>query len=81
MKGSLALRAVDGVGKTTMLLQYIKEHYHLDTKALFLALDDLYFTENDLIDLSKSLFPKVANICLLMKSIKEKLVNCLKTNT
>ncbi|MBK8393621.1 MAG: hypothetical protein IPL23_32125 [Saprospiraceae bacterium] len=34
-----------------MLLQYIKEHYHLDTKALYLALDDLYFTENDLIDL------------------------------
>lgn len=40
-----------GVGKTTMILQYIKEH--LDSKkALYVSADDLYFSENKLLDLA-----------------------------
>ena len=54
----IGIKGSRGVGKTTMLLQYIKEHYHLDTKALYLALDDLYFTENDLIDLVEEFVSK-----------------------
>jgi hypothetical protein len=39
-----------GVGKTTMLLQYIKQN--LDTKkALYVSADDMYFAENKLVDL------------------------------
>lgn len=40
-----------GVGKTTMILQYIKER--LDSKkALYVSADDLYFSENKLLDLA-----------------------------
>jgi hypothetical protein len=39
-----------GVGKTTMVLQYIKEN--LDSKkALYVSADDMYFSENRLFDL------------------------------
>ncbi len=37
-----------GVGKTTLMLQYLKEHYTTD--AAYLSLDDLFFTENKLSD-------------------------------
>lgn len=39
-----------GVGKTTMILQYIKENLDIK-KTLFVFADDLYFSENKLIDL------------------------------
>jgi hypothetical protein len=44
-----------GVGKTTMILQYIKEN--LDTKkALYVSADDLYFSENRLVELADNLY-------------------------
>ena len=44
-----------GVGKTTMILQYIKEN--LDSKkALYVSADDLYFSENRLVDLADDLY-------------------------
>ncbi|HSV88723.1 MAG TPA: AAA family ATPase, partial [Bacteroidales bacterium] len=40
-----------GVGKTTMILQHIKEN--LDSKkALYVSADDMYFGENRLFDLA-----------------------------
>lgn len=44
-----------GVGKTTMILQYIKEE--LDSKkALYVSADDLYFSENKLYDLASEFY-------------------------
>jgi len=44
-----------GVGKTTMILQYIKEN--LDTKkALYVSADDMYFSENRLIELADNFY-------------------------
>ncbi len=44
-----------GVGKTTMILQYIKEN--LDSrKALYVSADDLYFGDNRLFDLANSFY-------------------------
>ena len=44
-----------GVGKTTMILQYIKEN--LDTKiALYVSADDLYFSDNRLIELADEFY-------------------------
>lgn len=44
-----------GVGKTTMILQYIKEH--LDTKsALYVSADDLFFSSNKLYDLTHDFY-------------------------
>jgi predicted AAA+ superfamily ATPase len=47
----LGIKGSRGVGKTTLLLQYIKKNYNLSEKALYISLDDLYFTENKLTDL------------------------------
>lgn len=44
-----------GVGKTTMILQHIKEN--LDSKkALYVSADDMYFSENRLFDLADDFF-------------------------
>ena len=44
-----------GVGKTTMILQYIKER--LDSKkALYVSADDMYFGENRLLDLADDFY-------------------------
>ncbi len=44
-----------GVGKTTMILQYIKEN--LDRKkALYVSADDMYFGENKLLDLADDFY-------------------------
>lgn len=44
-----------GVGKTTMVLQYIKEN--LDSKkALYVSADDMYFGENRLFDLADNFY-------------------------
>jgi len=39
-----------GVGKTTLLLQYINKNYGLSEEAFYISLDDLYFTENKVVD-------------------------------
>ena len=40
-----------GVGKTTMILQHIKENLN-SKKALYVSADDMYFAENRLFDLA-----------------------------
>ncbi len=44
-----------GVGKTTMILQYIKENLG-SKKALYVSADDMYFGENRLIDLADDFY-------------------------
>ena len=44
-----------GVGKTTMILQYIKQNLN-SKNALYVAADDMYFSENKLIDLAHEFF-------------------------
>ena len=46
----MGIKGSRGVGKTTLLLQYIKKHYDLSEKAIYISLDDLYFTEHKLSD-------------------------------
>lgn len=46
------IKGLRGVGKSTMMLQYLKDRYDKNTDiALYATLDDLYFTQNNLIDL------------------------------
>ena len=39
-----------GVGKTTFLLQYLREHYGESEKGLYLSADNLYFSEHTLVE-------------------------------
>jgi predicted AAA+ superfamily ATPase len=40
-----------GAGKTTLMLQYMKEKYKMRPEALYVSLDNLYFTQNTLLGL------------------------------
>ncbi|MGF1638755.1 MAG: ATP-binding protein [Cyclobacteriaceae bacterium] len=44
-----------GVGKTTMILQYIKQNIN-SKKALYVSADDMYFGENKLLDLATAFY-------------------------
>lgn len=43
-----------GTGKTTLLLQRMKQQYGYSNEALYITLDDIYFTANRLSDLAES---------------------------
>ncbi len=43
-----------GAGKTTLMLQYMKKTYGTSGKALYMSLDNTYFTSNSLIDTVES---------------------------
>jgi hypothetical protein len=45
----IGIKGARGVGKTTLLLQYMKLHLK-EKNALYISLDDLYFTENTFLD-------------------------------
>lgn len=51
----IGITGARGVGKTTLILQYIREN--LDSgRALYVSADDLYFSENKLIDLADDFY-------------------------
>ncbi len=47
----IAIKGSRGVGKTTMLLQYIKLNRELDEQTLYVSLDDIFFQAQTLVDL------------------------------
>lgn len=47
----IGIKGARGVGKTYMLLQYIKQNYQFSEDALYISLDDFYFFNHKLIDL------------------------------
>ena len=54
----ISLTGARGVGKTTLLLQHIKENFKINEETLFVSLDDVYFTGNTLIDLAENFYTK-----------------------
>ena len=50
----IGIKGPRGVGKTTMMLQYIKEHLDFD-EVLYVNADDIYFGDHRLIDLAEKL--------------------------
>lgn len=47
----IGIKGARGVGKTTLLLQYIKKHLKADETTLYVSLDNLWFAENTLSNL------------------------------
>ena len=47
-----------GVGKTTMMLQYLKEKMPLSEESLYVSLDDLYFANHSIIELAEEFIQK-----------------------
>jgi predicted AAA+ superfamily ATPase len=50
---SIGILGQRGVGKTTMMLQYIKEHFNGSDEALYISLDNPYFQTISLLDFAK----------------------------
>lgn len=42
-----------GVGKTTYILDYLKKNYSKNPQALYVSADELYFADNNLVDLAE----------------------------
>ena len=61
----IGIKGSRGVGKTTLLLQYIKLNYKPDNKVLYTSLDSLYFTENHLFDLAEIFYKKGGELLVL----------------
>ena len=52
----IAIKGSRGVGKTTLLLQYIKLHRELDETTLYVSLDNIYFQANSLLDMVEEFY-------------------------
>lgn len=65
----IGIRGARGVGKTTMLLQHIKERYgsNPDT-ALYASMDHLYFTRHSLLELAEE-FHRRGGQCLYLDEV------------
>lgn len=49
----IMIEGARGVGKTTLLLQYIKKRFGTSQEALYISLDNLWFSENSLYDVAE----------------------------
>ena len=47
----IGIKGPKGVGKSTLILQHIKENFHDRSKVLYVSLDNMWFSSNDLFDL------------------------------
>ena len=54
----IGIKGSRGVGKTTLLLQYIKRNFKPDATVLYISLDHFYFLENRLYDLVDEFYKK-----------------------
>ncbi|MDX2245946.1 MAG: AAA family ATPase [Bacteroidia bacterium] len=52
----MGIKGARGIGKTTLMLQHIRQTLGLSEKAIYLSLDDIFFTENKLIDTARSFY-------------------------
>ena len=67
----IGLTGPRGVGKTTLVLQHIKESLNLND-SLYVTAEDFYFASHRLLDLADALSRWVVGIYLLMKFINIK---------
>jgi predicted AAA+ superfamily ATPase len=54
----IGIKGSRGVGKTTLLLQYIRLNFKPDKSVLYISLDHLYFLENKLYDVVSDFYKK-----------------------
>ena len=52
----IVIKGARGVGKTTLILQYIRENYQNSETALYVSLDDIYFSANTIVGLTDTFY-------------------------
>lgn len=61
----IGIKGARGTGKTTLLLQYLKEQTLPVSQKLYASLDELYFTQNSLLDFGKEFHLKGGRLLVL----------------
>lgn len=64
----IIIKGARGTGKTTLILQYIKETFEYSDKALYVSLDDIWFSENRLVHLAEE-FVKMGGTHLFIDEV------------
>jgi len=64
----VGIRGARGVGKTTLLLQYLKKNFGIGERWLYVSADNFYFSENRLYDLA-DLFYKKGGLLLVIDEV------------
>ena len=54
----IAFSGARGTGKTTLMLQYMKETFGTDNQAIYVSLDDIYFSKNRLTDFAEIFYAR-----------------------
>jgi predicted AAA+ superfamily ATPase len=54
----IGIKGSRGVGKTTLVMQYIKQNFKPDNKVLYVSLDNIFFSENKLYNLADDFYKK-----------------------
>ena len=50
----IGIKGARGVGKTTLILQYIKRNFNFGEDNIYISLDDVYFSGNSLLDFAEN---------------------------
>ncbi len=77
----IGIRGARGVGKSTLLLQYIKDNFKYDKNYLYASVDDLSFTERTIVGLAETFTQRGGKVLFLDKIHKytnwsQELKNC-----
>ena len=67
-KRLIAIKGARGTGKTTLLLQLLKSRYGLSEEAVYVSLDNIYFTDNQLINFA-DWFAKIGGKVLFLDEV------------
>jgi uncharacterized protein len=61
----IGIKGGRGVGKTTLLLQFIRQNFKPDNRVLYASLDSFYFSNNRLYDLANIFYKKGGELLVL----------------
>ena len=66
----IGIKGSRGVGKTTFLLQYAKDHFGNNKQCLFISLNDFYFTKHSLIEFAETFTNQGGHTLLIDQTFK-----------
>lgn len=66
----IGIKGTRGVGKTTFLLQYAKEKFGIDRSCLYINMNNLYFSQNNLVDFAQKFVDNGGKVLLIDQMFK-----------
>ena len=66
----IGIKGSRGVGKTTFLLQYAKEHFGTSSKCLYINFNNFYFTQHSLVDFAGEFYNRGGRTLLIDQTFK-----------